>query len=76
MKVIRHEQRQSSLHQRRDEDQFPHTDRDAHKDRGHCHAEAVADESLQPRSDQPQIETELRHLGRDVQIVAGSSHQT
>ena len=75
MKVIRHEQRESCLHQRRDEDQFAYADGHSHKDRGDRQAEAVADESPQPPCDQPQVEPELCHLGSDVQIVAGSSQQ-
>ena len=46
MKVVRHEQRQPRLHQRRNEEQFGQANRNSHHDCGHRQAEGVADESL------------------------------
>ena len=76
MKVVGHEQRQSRLHQRGDEDQFAEANCHPHQDRGQNQAEALADKSLHPTRDQPQVEPELCHRGSDVQIVAGSLEET
>ncbi len=76
MEIVRHRQRQSRLHQRRDEQQFATGQCDAREPGWNNQAERASDEFLQSPGDEPQVQPELSHRCRNVQVVACELQET
>src|SRR5436309_16135380 len=76
MKVERHRQGESRLHKSRDKQKLTATQRHTRYRAGNCETGTLANESLQPASEQSQVKPELCDFRFDMQVVTGEPQQT